>query len=96
MSFEPLKRRLIDRKGHEVSESIQIAVLHAFEHALGLPDANIDRLIAAARRVVRVIADGTASTPDAMRLRFWVASPGKVSSSSLHPGIWTLRPPPIR
>ena len=64
MSFEPLKLRLVDRSGHQVAESIQTAVMRAFERAVTIPDANIKELISGAARVARVIADGRAEKPD--------------------------------
>jgi hypothetical protein len=64
VSFEPLKSKLIDRMGRQVSEPIQAMVVRAFERAMSIPDANIDHLVLGAARVARVIADGGATKPD--------------------------------
>jgi DNA-directed RNA polymerase specialized sigma24 family protein len=63
-SFEPLKLQLVDRAGQQVTESIQMIVLRAFEKAMVIPDANINHLILGAARVARVIADGGARKPE--------------------------------
>jgi hypothetical protein len=63
-SFEPLKLQLVDRTGRQVTESIQMIVLRAFEKAMTIPDANINDLILGAARVARVIADGGANKPE--------------------------------
>ena len=63
-SFEPLKLQLVDRTGQQVTESIQMIVLRAFEKAMTIPDANINDLILGAARVARVIADGGANKPE--------------------------------
>lgn len=64
MSFEPLKSKLIDRMGRQVTEPVQANVVRAFERAVTIPDANIDHLILGAVRVARVLADGGASKPE--------------------------------
>lgn len=64
MPFEPLKTKLVDRAGHQVSESIQGTVARAFENAVAVPHADIDALVSEAARVARVIADGDADKPE--------------------------------
>jgi DNA-directed RNA polymerase specialized sigma24 family protein len=64
MSFEPLKSKLIDRRGRQVAEPVQATVIRAFERAVTIPDANIDKLVLGAARVARVIADGEAKKPE--------------------------------
>lgn len=64
MSYEPLKKKLLDRNGQQVAESVQSTVTRAFERALSFPDANIDRLITAAAQVARVLTEGGAMRPE--------------------------------
>jgi DNA-directed RNA polymerase specialized sigma24 family protein len=62
--FEPLKLKLIDDMGRQVSEPVQATVIRAFERAVRIPDANIDHLVSGASRVARVIAAGGATKPE--------------------------------
>ena len=64
MSFEPLKQKLLDRNGRQVTASVEATILRAFERAATVPDANIDHLVRGAARVARVISDGRADKPD--------------------------------
>jgi len=62
--FEPLKLKLLDDMGRQVPEPVLATVVRAFERAVRIPDANIDRLVSGASRVARVIAAGGAKKPD--------------------------------
>ena len=64
MSFEPLKQKLLDRNGRQVTDSVQATIVRAFEIAATVPDANLDHLVRGAARVARVISDGRADKPD--------------------------------
>lgn len=64
MPFEPLKLKLLDDMGRQVSQPVQATVVRAFERAIGIPDANIDHLVSGASRVARVIAAGGATKPE--------------------------------
>lgn len=50
--------------GRQVAEPVQATVVRAFERAMTIPDANIDRLVLGAARVARVLADGGAAKPE--------------------------------
>ena len=52
MSFEPLKQKLLDRNGRQVTASVEATILRAFERAATVPDANIDHLVRGAARLL--------------------------------------------